>query len=209
MHERRAELDAELVADLDAEGRDYRAVLRLWNDNLNRILALVDTYFGAWAREALDSQLYETFASIGEELDEFVREVTAPGDSPVRIRAIDARLTQLSRQVYAFNVALLHSLRDGRLGADAPTSNAAFVELAPTVARFGDKGDRVRSLQLSLQRAGAAALVADGHFGRGTERALRDFQAARDIHEHGVAGPLTLEALDDVQPGDAGTSETD
>ncbi len=66
-----------------------------------------------------------------------------------------------------------------------------------------------RSLQLSLQRAGAAALVADGHFGRGTERALRDFQAARGIHENGVAGPLTLETLDGVQPGVASPSDSD
>ena len=61
------------AASLNPELTDYRAVLRVWNDNLNRNLALVDTYFGEVERRQLEDELFAEYAAIGEELDEFVR----------------------------------------------------------------------------------------------------------------------------------------
>jgi len=44
---------------------DYRAVLAEWNDNLNRNLALIETYFGAPTRNVMSGQIYEGFAVSG------------------------------------------------------------------------------------------------------------------------------------------------
>jgi hypothetical protein len=196
-------------SSLNAELADYRSVLRIWNDNLNRILALVDTYFGEMARQQLEFELFESYAAIGEELDEFVREVTVRGGNPVEARAIGVRLTQLSRRVYQFNVRLLRSVRDGRLGSAAPTATTTTKDplTGRTLVRFGDKGDEVRRLQLALQRSGAMGLVVDGHYGRNTEKAVWEFQRSCGIDEDGIVGPVTLEALDLAHPGDEGDTE--
>ena len=51
----------------------YRDVLIVWNDNLNRILALVQTYFGDGIRRRLEEDLYEDYSAIGRALEDFVR----------------------------------------------------------------------------------------------------------------------------------------
>lgn len=161
----------------------YRAVLQDWNDNLNRIRALVHTYFGEQARELLENRLHGEYVAIGEELDEFVREVSASNDVPVR--PIGARLTGLSHRVYRFNVHALARVRDGSAAEDAD------LDLGDSeVIRFGDKGSRVHQLQLAL------GTDADGHFGRRTEKAVRAFQEKAGLRTDGIAGPDTLQALE-------------
>ena len=59
---------AALAAPLD----DYRETLELWNDNLNRNLALVHAYFGRGARRRLEIELYEEYAAIGRALEDLV-----------------------------------------------------------------------------------------------------------------------------------------
>jgi hypothetical protein len=184
---------------LDRELADYRSVLRLWNDNLNRNLAMVDTYFGQAARERLEFGLYEAYAAIGEELDEFVRDVSARDGEPVPVRPIGARLAELSDQVYQFNVMLLRALRDGHLGDNAPTA-APRARPQPPLLRFGSKGEQVRQLQRALRDAGAADLAVDGGFGRDTEAALRQAQRSLGLAADGIAGPATRAALDMSRP---------
>jgi hypothetical protein len=71
---------------------EYRLVLKTWNDNLNRILALVEVYFGVAIRDRLETGLYEEFAAAGEELDQFMRDVTAQSSVPVKVRFLGPRL---------------------------------------------------------------------------------------------------------------------
>ncbi len=172
---------------------DYRAILRVWNDNLNRTLALVDVYFGDAIRGRLEERLYEEFAAIGEELDQFVRETSAHGSEPVHVRFIGPRLDALGHEVYAFNVLILTSLRDRRLG-DAALTELPVAPQRQTV-RFGHKGEGVRRLQDALQTAGAAGLASDGHFGLATERALRELQRSHGLRDDGIAGPAVWNAL--------------
>jgi hypothetical protein len=61
--------------------------------------------------------------------------------------------------------------------------------------RFGARGESVRSLQDQLRTSGFDPGTSDGIFGQRTERAVRDFQAARGLEVDGIAGRRTLEAL--------------
>lgn len=162
---------------------DYRVVLRNWNDNLNRVRALVHTYFGDEARQLLERSLYEEYAAVGEELDEFVREVSAC--EQVEVRPIGRRLNRLGQSVYVFNVHTLARVQD-------PSATGLPLDFGKSkLIRFGDQGEQVRRLQRAL------GVLIDGHFGRDTEKALRVFQTKSGLRVDGIAGPDTLGALDE------------
>ena len=55
--------------------------------------------------------------------------------------------------------------------------------------------DQIKTLQHLLNEAGDYGLEEDGDFGRGTRKALLDFQKKNKLDADGRAGPRTLEAL--------------
>ena len=57
------------------------------------------------------------------------------------------------------------------------------------VLRKGSKGDGVKMMQEAL------GIAADGAFGPGTERALKEWQAKNGLVADGIAGPATLGKL--------------
>ena len=178
-----------LNAALDA----YRTLLQQWNDNLNRILALIHTYFGEPIRMRLQLELYATYAAIGEELEKFVSEVRRPEIGRLRVRPLSIRLDDLEHRVYLFNVEILRAFRDENLGLRA-SGGITFVMSQPILPRFGVEGGKVHEVQEALRREGIA-LVVDGHFGHETELALMEFQRSHDLAPDGVAGSVTLAAL--------------
>ena len=58
------------------------------------------------------------------------------------------------------------------------------------VLRKGSRGDGVEMMQTAL-----GISPADGIFGRGTERALKEWQAANGLVADGIAGPATFEKM--------------
>lgn len=58
-----------------------------------------------------------------------------------------------------------------------------------TVLRRGSRGPEVAAMQSRL------GIAADGDFGPGTERAVREWQAANGLVADGIAGPATLSKL--------------
>lgn len=66
----------------------------------------------------------------------------------------------------------------------------------PETVRFGSRGDTVKTLQRELR------IAADGIFGRCTELALAEYQAAHKLVADGVCGPATWQAIltDDYVP---------
>jgi hypothetical protein len=62
------------------------------------------------------------------------------------------------------------------------------------ILRRGMKNAQVETLQYLLREAGYD-LALDGHFGRSTEDAVRDFQKKNKLKVDGRAGPYTIEAL--------------
>lgn len=170
------------VDRLERSLKAYRDVLRAWNDNLNRNLALVHTYFGISAREHLGGFLFEEFRAIGEELDQFVREVTPPDRGAVRVRSIARRINGLSHAVCEFDLFVVRAIQAGHLGVEAP--KALGPERPPrAVGRFGDMGSDVRALQAALATRGGGDLTIDGHFGLATERALVSAQVKLNLSE--------------------------
>ncbi|GAB3279154.1 hypothetical protein GCM10027589_05600 [Actinocorallia lasiicapitis] len=183
------------AGDLDSALDGYREALATWNDNLNRLLALTEAYFGEPVRREMEN-VYQEFTSTGRALDEFVRDVsTHPGETDVP--PIRRRLRIISNRVYRLNLHMLQLIRSGRLGPDAPSEPPPT---SPRMPQLGDEGPDVRRLQQSLRTTGHLTGPADGVFGRATHRALTDFQRSRNLTPDAIAGPTTLTALPDPAP---------
>ena len=179
---------------------EYRQVVAEWNDNLNRTLALVHTYFGGGARRDLEDHLYEEYSAIGRALDQFVLDVSVPDHADVRVPPIGRRLTWLGRQVYEFNLQMLELLEGGELGPEAPAAGPAHRSATP-ILQFGSQGSDVQRLQRALLRAGKFQARIDGSFGRDTEDAVRSFQQAAGLDDDGVVNTPVWEALPQGDPG--------
>ena len=183
---------------------DYRAVLAEWNDNLNRNLALIETYFGTSARDVMSGQIYEGFAVSGRGLEEIVKMVSAAGGDRIEVPRFGHRITRLSRSVYALNLQMLRLLREDSIGRAAPQGigRAAPREIGAAGAapggrpllQIGDQGREVRRLQRALRRAGEKIDI-DGHFRQKTWMAVCSLQRSRGLDVDGIAGPRTWAAL--------------
>lgn len=82
--------------------------------------------------------------------------------------------------------------------ADAIRPTPSTVVTAQRLLKNGCEGDDVKQLQANLIRLGydLGRWGADGDFGDATELAVRAFQKAAGLAEDGIAGPLTMEAID-------------
>ena len=69
-------------------------------------------------------------------------------------------------------------------------------ELKVDVLKLGSNGAEVKTLQEKLNKFGYG-LVVDGDFGQKTGAAVKDFQSKNGLVVDGVAGSITLKALDD------------
>ncbi len=179
----------------------YREVLADWNDNLNRTLALVETYFGRQIREILADQIYEGFAALGRGLEEIVRMVSAGRGEHVEVPRFGYRVTRLSNRVYALNVRMLRLLEDDSIGRSAPRGPAAAAAnpAGNPVLEIGDRGGAVRRLQRALRRGGQEVGV-DGYFRQETWQAVRSVQRAHGLSVDGIVGADTWAALPSGAP---------
>jgi hypothetical protein len=178
---------------------DYDDVLLTWNDNLNRILALVDTSFGHGVRRQMEVAVFEEFAAVGRALEDFVRRVSGDREG-VEVPPLKRRLNRLSHQVYRLDSQMLGLLRDGHVGHHAPRTTAAGAPSGGGDLQFGHTGPAVRQLQRALGRAGESPGSIDGGFGRSTDRALRAFQRSHGLDPDGIAGTRTWDALPSGAP---------
>ena len=77
-----------------------------------------------------------------------------------------------------------------------------------TTLEFGSRGADVLQLQKALLELGFNPNGTDGKFGRGTETAVKAYQAARGLEVDGKAGTLTLTMLYGETSGESGTITT-
>ncbi len=92
---------------------NYRAVVDDWNENLNRNLALVVSYFGDGAHAELEL-LYEQFAAAGSAIEHRVREYAEDGKT--RTPPVAAELRELDVAIYDLNRQMLRALQSGAIG---------------------------------------------------------------------------------------------
>ncbi len=79
--------------------------------------------------------------------------------------------------------------------AFAVAFSASAYDLGSTTLKRGSSGAAVVELQKALNACNAAGLSTDGAFGRGTESAVKAFQASKNLGADGKAGALTKAAL--------------
>src|SRR5688500_803718 len=87
----------------------------------------------------------------------------------------------------------------GRPEFEAPVAGGpdlAAAGAATAALRFGARGEDVRPAQNGLKQLGLLQGPADGIYGRGTERAVAQFQRQHGLTPDGVLGPRTLAALE-------------
>ena len=77
-----------------------------------------------------------------------------------------------------------------------------------TTLELGSRGSDVLQLQKALLELGFNPNGTDGKFGRGTETAVKAYQAARGLEVDGKAGTLTLTMLYGETSGESGTITT-
>ena len=102
--------------------RAYRKVLVVWNDNLNRLLAVAETYFGPLVCTRLESDLYEDYAAIGRAIEYLIRSGEKNEPPVMDVWAPRRRLQALSNRVYDLNVVMLGLLQERTVGRRAPRS---------------------------------------------------------------------------------------
>jgi hypothetical protein len=124
-----------------------------------------------------------------------------------RLRARAARNPLRSLAVFALALAVLVAVAVRPFSGDdrraAPASAAprsAPPSLTPDIAppaalREGDRGGRVRDLQIALCVLGAQRSPPDGSFGATTTAAVQTFQGTRSLVVDGIAGEDTKAAL--------------
>ena len=128
--------------------------------------------------------------------------VLVPVSAPARFSGAaeptfpNSQIKQRSLQAYDANRPVE---RVRRWRASTPSAGrrlASAVLLAPGSGSYRARGSvLVRALQLRLAEVGAAPGRIDGRYGSLTERAVGRFQAAHGLRVDGIAGPVTLAAL--------------
>ena len=185
--------DDESIESLNDARKEYKAVLIEWNDNLNRVLALVEVSFGRDMRQTVEG-IYEQYSSLGRALDLALRLELRKDPNPIALKSMDfsRRMKRLSDDVYQTNLRMLALLRD----ESVPGAREAGAMIAgrPNLA-LGDQGPAVARLQTSLREQGNAVDV-DGSFGLDTYYAVRSFQADQDLTADALVGPQTWERLE-------------
>jgi hypothetical protein len=195
-------------AHIEVSITSYDNILLEYNDNLNRSLALVETYFGPGVRQDLED-IDERFTALGRRLDTMVA-IVSTSDERVEVPRLDSSLGELSGRIYQLNLRMLSVLEKKRLGLQAPP--AVPVESSPPVEKptlhIGEKGKHVRRLQQALKGSGEVAISVDGVFGEETSIAVRSFQRSHNLEPDGIVGLETWAALPEapptVQMGDEG-----
>ena len=76
---------------------DYRCIPFEWNDGINRNLALLQQYFGAYFRDRFDYEVGPLMVDIGKNLEAIARHHTY--DSDLR-QSLAERLNRLSGYIY-------------------------------------------------------------------------------------------------------------
>lgn len=75
------------------------------------------------------------------------------------------------------------------------TTSTSTIICPTTTLKYGDTGAQVKNLQKCLNKIMKAGLAVDGSFGKGTEKAVKDFQKKYKLEVDGICGPNTRKKI--------------
>ena len=84
----------------------------------------------------------------------------------------------------------------GSGSTETPSTGTGLFGGVYTTIKYGDKGDRVKTLQQALKALGYTISKVDDSFGSGTYAAVREFQRSEKLAVDGKAGKNTLKKLE-------------
>lgn len=111
------------------------------------------------------------------------------GDIKTMTKRINGGYIGLEDRIHHWEMALAAMGVEGHAHHDADDEDDSFDIDDIGILRKGARGEGVRIMQEAL------GIGADGVFGPGTERALKEWQSANGLVADGIAGPNTLEKL--------------
>ncbi|MGZ8845824.1 MAG: hypothetical protein ACXW3C_05115 [Pyrinomonadaceae bacterium] len=85
---------------------EYITIVTEWNDNINRILALIAINFTDDLRNEIDYKIGDEFVQIGRLLEDSL------GGKPMDGKKLEERINKLANRVYSFNLSLLREIRN-------------------------------------------------------------------------------------------------
>lgn len=95
------------AAEREERRVQYRETVDEWNENLNRNLAFVETYFGQESRGILEGEISDGLRAVHAELTNRA----VPSDQ------LSARIDDLNSKIYTFNIRLLSMAQAGDVGS--------------------------------------------------------------------------------------------
>jgi hypothetical protein len=93
----------------------YREALDIWNENLNRNLALTQRYFGARVKSYLEAEIYERFQRAGSELENGYRQ-RVRNEQAFTSPSLQRELRTLNERIYDLNVEMIGLVQQGNVG---------------------------------------------------------------------------------------------
>jgi hypothetical protein len=110
---RREDSDASQLVEKHLEL--YREALDIWNENLNRNLALTQRYFGGRVKSYLETEIYERFQRAGGELETGYRQ-RARTEQAFASASLQQELRTLNERIYDINVEMIGLVQQGNVG---------------------------------------------------------------------------------------------
>jgi hypothetical protein len=102
---------------------EYVTVVYEWNDGINRILALLERYFGPPARDRFDNDIGGQVRRLGESLEAIWRSLGIGRPGPVEQNTPDLKsvnlnpaFNRLADAIYEYNVELIRAIQDREVG---------------------------------------------------------------------------------------------
>ncbi len=106
--------DGEDQKEMEMRWAAYREILFTWNENLNRILALLQRYFGEGVRSKFEKEIHVQFRTINLQMEDLQPGRKNEGGS---IGPTWSGADKLNGDLYALDVAMIEMIQKEQVGA--------------------------------------------------------------------------------------------
>ena len=120
-----AETESSTRGQAEVRMADYVSVVYEWNDGINRILALLERYFGSGVRDRFDNDIGRQVRHLGEALQVLWNSLgdgrkgsswRDPSEG-VSVDDLNPRFDRLANSIYDYNVELIRAIQERAVGS--------------------------------------------------------------------------------------------